>query len=655
MSPKSQIISHLNERGLLLPTQLAKALEANDRAKFYLTLLQTAKSHCDHPEAEPISMSRERIHCGVEDDRFDEVVSQSTKLADDDYRIPLSAKIQTLTVEAIEEMIEPIRLAWDSDLGLDGDEPVSFSRRLDTLIKEAPPLDGDYVSGEHIGAMTHGTRREGDGFHILIMDLHKALNRLQARLAEESIQGARVYQLKPAHKGWVEAFMQGLNRTVPLKFDHPGLDTTAMSHGNRLVIQNDIGTTDAHVFVIHVEGQKASITYTDVHLIRLQFFQGLFNAFEIEWTDGGSRTAENLEEKNYFLIQGIYNAPDLNRLDHFLDFLGSRLVFLIDWNKARKALRPFVRKQSAIGLLKWAADNNYGHRAFLELGGEKLIFEAIEYASKACLPYGQPLDQLLGPDAATQYLKFVFQTTSEGLLGGRSELLIRDGVKTELLDYFQTANEGLFDLAAFHAELVFEIANVVRDSLLRAPHKKDTTFFQRAALQADRWETRADRLLIEAREQEARSPETQPLRQLIEEADNAADGLEEAAFLLTLIPSDRDGSFPYAPLQKLSGLLVQDAQEYVKCISSAAKVRRGGAKSEMEDFLRSVEGIGRLEHDTDDAYREVTAALVHGPEDSRIVFLYAEIARTLEMSADALNRSALILRRHILGEVMTKR
>jgi hypothetical protein len=41
------------------------------------------------------------------------------------------------------------------------------------------------------------------------------------------------------------------------------------------VIQNDIGTTDAHVIVIHVQDLTTSVTYTDVHPERLAFFQEL--------------------------------------------------------------------------------------------------------------------------------------------------------------------------------------------------------------------------------------------------------------------------------------------------------------------------------------------------------------------------------------------
>ena len=107
------------------------------------------------------------------------------------------------------------------------------------------------------------------------MDLHKQLNALQAGLAEETIDGAAAYGLADADRPRVAAFMAGLNRTARLKFDHPGLGTTATRCGDRLVIQNDIGTTDAHVVVIHVEGLTVSVTYTDVHEQRLRFFQDM--------------------------------------------------------------------------------------------------------------------------------------------------------------------------------------------------------------------------------------------------------------------------------------------------------------------------------------------------------------------------------------------
>ena len=61
----------------------------------------------------------------------------------------------------------------------------------------------------------------GDSLHRLVMDLHKALNRLAANCAEETVDGAHVFGLHAEDRAAVESFMQGLNETRALKFNHP--------------------------------------------------------------------------------------------------------------------------------------------------------------------------------------------------------------------------------------------------------------------------------------------------------------------------------------------------------------------------------------------------------------------------------------------------
>src|SRR5262249_18348587 len=92
-----------------------------------------------------------------------------------------------------------------------------------------------------------GVAETGDSLHRLVMDLHKQLNRLAASCSEEILDGAHAFGLHSEDRGAVAAFMKGLNATRGLKFNHPGLDTMATRAGGRLLIQNDIGTTDAHV------------------------------------------------------------------------------------------------------------------------------------------------------------------------------------------------------------------------------------------------------------------------------------------------------------------------------------------------------------------------------------------------------------------------
>ena len=85
------------------------------------------------------------------------------------------------------------------------------------------------------------------------------------RYAEEKLDGASIYRVAPEDRPRITAFMKGVSRTAPLKFEHPGLGCTATRSASRLVIQNDLGTTDAHVIVVHIDGLQSKLTYTDVH------------------------------------------------------------------------------------------------------------------------------------------------------------------------------------------------------------------------------------------------------------------------------------------------------------------------------------------------------------------------------------------------------
>ncbi len=181
---------------------------------------------------------------------------------------------------------------------------------------------------------------------------------------------------------------RGLNRTSPLKFDHPGLGTTATEHAGRLLIQNDIGTTDAHVLVIRVDGLAAAVTYTDVHLKRQKFFKSLLESFDVTWEDAEPKSSDKFEAGTYFLTTGTFRAADASDLARYLTYLGSRIVFLIDWNHMRKRLDGFVSKQKAVEVLKWAAEHDFGHRGLLEIGGEHALAAAVEYAAGERLHYG---------------------------------------------------------------------------------------------------------------------------------------------------------------------------------------------------------------------------------------------------------------------------
>jgi uncharacterized protein Yka (UPF0111/DUF47 family) len=482
------------------------------------------------------------------------------------------------------------------------------------------------------------------------MDLHKALNGLQAEIATEDLDGALVYGLQPDDRPRVAAFMKGLNRTIPLKFDHPGLGTTATRAADRLIIQNDIGMTDAHVLVVCVEDRRVTVTYTDNHMPRLLFFQGMFAGWDVHWGDVHSRTDQAFEGGVYHLCVGSHDAPDAADLDAYLAHLGSRLVFLIDWNRARKRLQLLVPRREAITLLAWAAANEVGHMAFLKAGGERMVFDALQFVAGGTLTYGVTLAELLGRDAAVAYLRFILETCARGLLNKRPLALIRDEARGELYRYYHSAQQSLLDLASNHAGLAVEIAAAIRDGLLTVARPEACPDFERIGLRAKEWERRADDLVIRSRELAGQSDHAAAVLELLEAADDITDELEEAAFHLTLLRPESVVEELRTPLSDLARQLVEGTREYLKAIENARGVQRSGSPDDMHDFLESIHRIVAIEQESDATQRAVRKALVGVELDYRQAFVIAECAKKLESAADALMHAGMILRDQIFGQ-----
>jgi uncharacterized protein Yka (UPF0111/DUF47 family) len=646
MATKTRMLDELGQQALLLPALLNEALGENDRTKYYFTLLQTARQHAEQPETSFSDLHRERLESGVEEDQFDSVVAGSHRTADGVYEIPLADPIHRRIVAGVEHMLAPLR--GDGE-GAAASVP-EFEARLDRLRNELPAPEAATVSGSYVDRVTSGSRASGDSLHLLVMDLHRALNALQRRIAEESIGGAHVYALDPDDRPLVAAFMEGLNRTAPLKFDHPGLGTTATRATGRLVIQNDIGTTDAHLLVVHVDGLAATLTYTDVHPERLEFFRRQLAPFPVAWSLEATRRGAGLEgDGTYQLCTGTCAAANVEELKRYLSWLGSRLVFLIDWNRARKRLRGYVGGKEAVALLDWGAQHEVGHRGFLQLGGERLVNEAIELA-KAPIRYGEPLHEVLGRESTVEFLRFVLQSCAQGLRQGRSEALIRSQVRAELSRLLATAQETALGLASEHASLLVETAMAVRDGL-QGVRIGDEGFLERSALRASRWEHAADDLVNQSRALAKRWAGTEGLRDLLIAADDIADSLEEAVSLLTALRTYEPGEEILQSLEALAVLVVHGTREYLKLIETGRELGRDSPREAWEDFLKSVDEVMTVEHQADDASRTAKARILAGASDFRQMQVCNEISARLEEATDDLMRVALRQREYVLGEM----
>jgi hypothetical protein len=82
------------------------------------------------------------------------------------------------------------------------------------LAQELRRQNHSMIGAEEIDQVTAADRRRRDTIHLVVMDAHKAINRMQLDLAESTVDGARIYGLALGDDALVQAFMGGLNRAA---------------------------------------------------------------------------------------------------------------------------------------------------------------------------------------------------------------------------------------------------------------------------------------------------------------------------------------------------------------------------------------------------------------------------------------------------------
>jgi uncharacterized protein Yka (UPF0111/DUF47 family) len=639
---KSRIIEHLGEADILLPALVAKGLAANDRVKVHLSALQAAAEHARNPGDAAPDLAAECRNAGLDPAPVRQFIGGARMPADGRITAPHLAEIGKAILAELDVMLDAVAAGSPAE-GREATDRFAGTRAKERLAS----LSG--IGEADIAALTGISAADGESLHRLIMDLHKALNRLAAGSAEETVAGAHAFGLQSEDRPAVEAFMRGLHATSHLKFDHPGLATTAVRSGSRLTIQNDIGVTDAHVIVIGIEGNAVSVTHTDVHRARARFFTGLLNGFPAQWSGLDATKAEGLADDGaFYLVTGRYDAETSERRDAFLEAIGASLVFLIDWNKARKVLRTFVAKDEAIRILDWAARNRIGHRAFLELGGGELITGAVRNAASARIGFGERFDAVLGRNTAVEFLKGVLRTSTEALQEGRSVRLVRDRVEADLVRGLKRVDSALLAIVVRQAGLAREIAASV------AHHVGGLSSGvggegERLAEKAKRIEEKADQVARDARAEIARLDAGPAIEQLVNGIEDVVDELEQAAFIASLLP-DKISDSVLKPLSELCAVVLTGAETAVSGADAAGDVP-DGRRADSEDALAAVDRLTDVEHEADDAERSVTTQVLHGGLDLASSVAALDLARALERATDRMASFGHLLRAHVLADL----
>lgn len=638
---KSQIIEQLGETGILLPKLVSEGLRANDRIKVRLSALQAAALHAQDPTRPLAALDAECRQAGLAPATINPIIAGAHMVGDGRVAAPALNRLMRDIVDDASAMINAVE-AGDPTAG------ASIKERLAALRSGGALNAGDEIETARIARLTAVTEQGGDSLHRLVLDLHKQLNRLALSCAEEELSGARVFGLAPQDRPAVEAFMRGLASTRRLKFDHPGLDTLATRSGGRLVIQNDIGTTDAHVVVIAVDGEAVTLTYTDVHRPRAKFLISLMEGHDFVWSGLDHRDAQGLGDDGFYLVTGRLEPISATERDDALVALGAALVFLIDWNKARKLLRDHVGKADAVAILTWAARARIGHRAFLELGGSELIGAAVRNAAPTRIGFGERLDKALGRGGAVDFLKAVLRISTEGLIAGRSLRLVRDHIESDLVRRLESADGMLLAVVMRQAGLAHDIAASLARfvAALRTRRSGDAGALASRAAAIER---KADRIAIEARAQVSRLHGRAVIDGFIDRLEDAIDDLEQAAFIASLLPAKIDETW----LPALVGLC-HEAETGIKAAASglaAACDIPEGHSIDTDDALACAGRLADAEHAADAHERRLTALVLTGPAEMPGALAVLELARAIERATDRLAGFGHLLRHYVITDL----
>lgn len=638
---KTVIVRELGQSDILLPSLVAEGLAANDRIKLRLSALQAAAQHGSEPNGAVADLAVESRAAGIAPAALVTLVGGAHLAGNGKIAAPGLAPLLKGIDDDAEAMIRAV--AAGDHAGGEG-----FRARLASLRAAGHLEPSAEIEIARIGRLTGVTHEGADSLHRLVMDLHKALNRLAASHSEEVVAGARAFGIGKEDREAVESFMRGVNATRALKFNHPGLDATAIRSGDRLIIQNDIGTTDAHVVVIAVAGNAVTVTYTDVHRSRAKFFTSQLDKFAVKWSGLDRHAAAGLEEDSSFLLaSGLYEASDAADRDAFLTALGATLVFLIDWNKARKLLRSWVTKDDAVRILGWAARRRIGHRAFLELGGNELLGAAVRNAAPTRIGFGERLDQVLGRDAAMDFLKSTLQISTEALLGGQSSRLARDRIGADLVRHLDRVDGALLAVVLRQIGLAHDVAMALFHHI--SDTKAGPAARKQLAASASRIEQKADRIAIEARGEIARLNARPIIGELVDRIEEAIDELEQAAFIASLTPCVSDTALQSA-LVSLSSVAVTAAEVAASGLAAAAEVQEG-RRADSEDALAAVARLIDAEHAADERERDITARIFAGGIDVAASLSALELARAIERSTDRFAGFGHLLRRYTMSDL----
>lgn len=229
--------------------------------------------------------------------------------------------------------------------------------------------------------------------------------------------------------------------------------------------------------------------------------------------------------------------------------------------------------------------------------------------------------------------------------------LVADDARLLLARYLHRHDE--FDLLAEHAAYCHAMAEGLRDGLAHG-YERDRKAARVFAERAKDWERAADQLVMDARARAEARPRWQAFAEVVETADDVADALEEAAFLLSLIASDHHRGWRgevHQSMQLLADAVLTAAQDHVRALEIARTLGERSSAEDHEEFVAALWRVLNAERQCDVLLRDVRRALAEHVSDAATLNLSTDFAQALEAATDWLLATGYGVRRLAFSRV----
>ena len=262
---------------------------------------------------------------------------------------------------------------------------------------------------------------------------------------------------------------------------------------------------------------------------------------------------------------------------------------------------------------------------------------------------GDRLDRVLGAEAAQAWLVDVLCMAADATRRHQSPTFIADEARL-LLARRLRGQHGSAELLQEHAAWCHAMAQALRDGLAHGADR-DEEAANKLAARAKVWERQADELVVQARARAERRPAEAAQARLLHQADDVADALEEACFVLSLVALNRRqrwGEDVRTAMQALADAVLGAVQEHVKAVSIDSGGTADDADADSDAAIDALWRVMQAERQCDELLRAARRALAREITDPAALLLGNELAAALELASDHLLALGHALRRGTL-------